>query len=72
MNAAVLTVSDGVHHGTREDRSGDALAELLGSEGFAVERLVVPDEAQEIAAAIADLAARSPCVDNRRHGLRSA
>ncbi len=62
MNAAVLTVSDGVHHGTREDRSGDALAELLGSEGFAVERLVVPDEAQEIAAAIADLAARSAVV----------
>lgn len=62
MNAAVLTVSDGVHHGTREDRSGDALAELLGSEGFAVERLVVPDEAQEIAAAIADLAVRSALV----------
>ena len=38
MKAAVLTVSDGVHHGTREDRSGDALAELLAGEGFAVER----------------------------------
>ena len=31
MNAAVLTVSDGVHHGTREDRSGDTLAELLAA-----------------------------------------
>ena len=33
VNAAVLTVSDGVHHGTREDRSGDALAELLAARG---------------------------------------
>lgn len=62
MNAAVLTVSDGVRHGTREDRSGDALAELLASEGFTVERRVVPDEADEIAAAIADLADRSSLV----------
>ena len=33
MNAAVLTISDGVHHGTREDRSGDTLAELLEATG---------------------------------------
>ena len=46
MRAAVLTVSDGVHHGTREDRSGDALAELLAGEGFEVERRIVPDEAR--------------------------
>lgn len=62
MKAAVLTVSDGVHHGTREDRSGDALAELLVGEGFAVERRVVPDEASVIAAAIAELAGRSSVV----------
>lgn len=62
MNAAVLTVSDGVHHGTREDRSGDALAELLVGEGFAVERRVVPDESAVIAAAIAELAGRSSVV----------
>ena len=62
MNAAVLTVSDGVHHGTREDRSGDALVELLAAEGFEVERRVVPDEADEITAAIADLASRSAVV----------
>ena len=49
MRAAVLTVSDGVHHGTREDRSGDTLAELLAGEGFEVERRVVPDEADQIA-----------------------
>ncbi len=62
MKAAVLTVSDGVHHGTREDRSGDTLAELLAGEGFAVERCVVPDEPGAIAVAIADLSGRSAVV----------
>ena len=56
MRAAVLTVSDGVHHGTREDKSGDTLAELLEGEGFEVERRIVPDEPDEIAAAITELA----------------
>lgn len=56
MRAAVLTVSDGVHHGTREDRSGEALAELLIAEGFEVERRVVPDVAAEISTAIVGLA----------------
>jgi cyclic pyranopterin phosphate synthase len=58
----VLTVSDGVHHGTREDRSGDTLAALLVGEGFEVERRVVPDEADRIAAAIAELARGSALV----------
>ena len=57
MKAAVLTVSDGVFHGTREDRSGDLLAELLAGEGFEVERRIVPDERDEIAVAIRRLAA---------------
>ncbi len=56
MRAAVLTVSDGVHHGTREDRSGDTLTELLQADGFEVERRVVPDEPDAIASAIAELA----------------
>ena len=34
MKAAVLTVSDGVAEGTREDESGAALAALLGEEGY--------------------------------------
>jgi molybdenum cofactor biosynthesis protein B len=51
----VLTVSDGVAAGTREDRSGDLLEELLGGEGFEVVRRVVPDEADHIEAAIGDL-----------------
>ena len=59
MKAAVLTVSDGVHHGTREDRSGDMLAELLERKGFEVDRRVVPDDVDEISAAIVDLAART-------------
>ena len=56
MKAAVLTVSDGVDMGTREDRSGDALEELLTGEGFEVVRRVVPDERAAIAEAIEELA----------------
>jgi len=56
VRAAVLTVSDGVFHGTREDASGDLLGELLAGEGFDVERRVVPDERDEIAAAVRELA----------------
>jgi molybdenum cofactor synthesis domain-containing protein len=62
VRAAVLTVSDGVFDGTREDKSGDILAGLLADEGFEVERRVVPDERSEIAAAIRSLAASSRVV----------
>jgi molybdenum cofactor biosynthesis protein B len=50
-------VSDGVVAGTREDRSGDALAELLAGEGYEVERRAVPDERDRIATALRELAA---------------
>ena len=56
MKAAVLTVSDGVDMGTREDKSGDALEELLTGDGFEVVRRVVPDERAAIAEAIEELA----------------
>jgi molybdopterin adenylyltransferase len=56
VRAGVLTVSDGVSGGTREDRSGDVLGELLSAEGFEVERRVVPDERGAIADAIVALA----------------
>ena len=56
MNAAVLTVSDGVSEGTREDTSGDLLHELLEAEGHEVVRRVVPDDRDEIARAIEELA----------------
>jgi molybdenum cofactor synthesis domain-containing protein len=56
VKAAVLTVSDGVHAGEREDLSGDLLEELLGEEGFGVVRRVVPDDVEAITAAISELA----------------
>ena len=55
MRAAVLTVSDGVHAGVREDLSGEELEALLHAEGFEVMRRVVPDEEGEIARAIEEL-----------------
>ena len=55
MRAGVLTVSDGVHAGTRDDTSGDVLEELLREDGFDVSRRVVPDEASDISAALAEL-----------------
>ena len=59
MRAAVITVSDGVHAGVREDASGDLLEELLRGDGFDVLRRVVPDETVPIASAIRDLAEES-------------
>lgn len=51
--AAVVTASDGVADGTREDRSGDALAERLRGAGVDdVHRTVVPDEVDDIRTAI--------------------
>jgi molybdenum cofactor synthesis domain-containing protein len=55
VRAAVLTVSDGVAHGEREDRSGDLLEELLAADGYDVGRRTVSDERVAIAEAIVDL-----------------
>ena len=57
MRAAVLTVSDRVSRGEADDKSGDLLAELLASDGYDVERRVVPDERDQIAAALRELVA---------------
>jgi len=62
VKAAVLTVSDGVHAGEREDRSGDALEELLRDDGYEVSRRVVPDEQNAIEDAIGELAAGAALV----------
>jgi molybdenum cofactor biosynthesis protein B len=62
VNAAVLTVSDRVSRAEAQDGSGDLLEELLRGDGYDVERRVVPDEAEEIAAAIEDLAGRAAVV----------
>ncbi len=55
MRTAVLTVSDGVCAGEREDLSGDELESLLRAEGHEVARRVVPDEREEIDAALREL-----------------
>jgi molybdenum cofactor synthesis domain-containing protein len=52
--ALVLTVSDGVSAGTRDDASGDALAARLSELGFETQRVVVPDDMERIAAAVMD------------------
>jgi molybdopterin adenylyltransferase len=56
VRAAVLTVSDGVDAGVRDDTSGDTLEELLREHEFDVVRRVVPDDASVIASALEDLA----------------
>jgi molybdopterin adenylyltransferase len=61
--AAVLTISDRVTRGEFDDRSGDTLVELLEADGYEVAaRDTVPDEREQIAAAIRALAARADVV----------
>jgi molybdopterin adenylyltransferase len=62
VKAAVLTVSDSVVAGTREDASGDLLQLLLESDGFEVVRRVVADDRGAIADAIVELAADAQLV----------
>jgi molybdopterin adenylyltransferase len=55
--AAVITASDGVSTGHRQDVSGEAVADLLAEHGWEVtHRQVVPDERSRIAASLAALA----------------
>ena len=54
IDASVITVSDGVSAGKREDLSGAALEEMLVDRGFSVTRLLVPDEADQITNAITE------------------
>jgi molybdopterin adenylyltransferase len=62
VNAAVLTVSDRVSRGEAPDTSGDELERGLREDGYEVDRRVVPDEADAIAAAIVELAAEARVV----------
>jgi molybdopterin adenylyltransferase len=56
LEAKVLTVSESVSHGTRQDRSGEELAAALVTHGFrVVERRVAPDGVDSVAAALTDL-----------------
>ena len=58
----MLTISDGVVAGTREDTSGDVLQELLEGDGYEVVRRAVADERDEIARAVEALADEAPLV----------
>jgi len=60
--ALVITASDGVAAGLREDVSGAVVQARLVSLGFVVERRIVPDDRAAIEAAFIDGAARHPLV----------
>ena len=56
IRAAVITISDSASEGTREDRSGPALAGRVLELGWTmVDRRIVPDEADNIRAVISAL-----------------
>ena len=57
LQTKVLTVSDGVVAGTREDRSGQLLVERLTAAGYeVVDRRVVADGVEPVAGALGDMA----------------
>jgi molybdopterin adenylyltransferase len=59
ISAAVLTISDSVHRGSRADRSGPAVRERLEQLGWRVSVFeVLPDEAPAIGSRLAALADR--------------
>jgi molybdenum cofactor synthesis domain-containing protein len=59
FSAAVVTVSDGVAHGSRLDESGDVAEAMLRDAGYEMaERSVVPDERARIEDVLRSLAAR--------------
>jgi molybdopterin adenylyltransferase len=56
MQAKVLTVSDGVADGTRDDKSGRMLVDRLASAGYdVVEHRVTADGVEAVAAALGEL-----------------
>ncbi|MGH2746338.1 MAG: MogA/MoaB family molybdenum cofactor biosynthesis protein [Actinomycetota bacterium] len=55
---AIVTVSDGVASGSREDASGDAAQALLEGQGFdKIDRAVVPDDRDAIVSRLRDFVA---------------
>lgn len=61
-HVTVITVSDGVSEGSRADGSGEALEAMLSAAGFEVSRGLVPDDADQIGAAIVTASATSDLV----------
>jgi molybdopterin adenylyltransferase len=58
MLARVITCSDAASRGEREDRSGPAVRDLLATNGYTVDQVVVvPDDAERIAEAIVEATA---------------
>ena len=58
-SAAVVTASDGVAAGARDDESGRLVAQLLTAAGFDVtDHVVVADELEDLTATLSDLAQR--------------
>jgi molybdopterin adenylyltransferase len=56
LDAKVLTVSESVSRGTREDRAGEDLALSLATHGFqVVDRRVTPDGVGPVSSALAEL-----------------
>jgi len=57
IRTAVITISDSAHEGTREDKSGAAVAERLEQAGFKVAiKAILPDERPLIASTLLDFA----------------
>jgi len=62
LRVAVLTVSDGVAAGVREDSSGALIEDWARERGYLLAaRLTVPDETGPIAGAVADLCDADDC-----------
>lgn len=55
VRAAAVTVSDGVSHGTRDDDSGDLLADRLDALGYDVSRRVISDDQELIESALGEI-----------------
>jgi molybdenum cofactor synthesis domain-containing protein len=60
--ASILTVSDGVWHGARTDKSGPAVERVLREAGYETTIRVVPDEIDDIQRAVRELAQTSDLV----------
>jgi molybdopterin adenylyltransferase len=60
--AAVITVSDGVSHGTRVDKSGEAVEAILRDAGYDTSRAVVPDEREDIQRVMREMVAHNDLV----------
>ena len=57
IKVKILTVSDGVAHGVRENKSSEALVERVSNEGWTIEHTsVTPDGEDEVAKTLVALA----------------